>query len=85
MFCTLYPQGKQDDLFRDPGQIPYTLAKNQANVRAELVTCAALDDSVLDRADSFKTSRIGKRIHNGSMVGLWYLLRHAKRIDWLNL
>ena len=85
MFCTLYPQGKQDDLFRDPGQIPYTLAKNYSDVQAELVTCADVHDSALDRVERFRTIRIGKRIHNGSLAGLWYLLLNAKRIDWLNL
>lgn len=85
MFCTLYPQGKQDDLFRDPGQIPYTLAKNYPDVQAELVTCADVHDSALDRVERFRTIRIGKRIHNGSLAGLWYLLLYAKRIDWLNL
>ena len=85
MFCTLYPQGKQDDLFRDPGQIPYTLAKNYPDVQAELVICADVEDSALDSVERFRTIRIGKRIHNGTLAGLSYLVRNARKTDWLNL
>lgn len=72
-------------MFRDPGQIPYTLSKNHPDVQSELVTCAALDESVLDRVDGFRTIQIGKRIHNGTLAGLLYLARNARKTDWLNL
>lgn len=85
LFCTLYPEGKTDDLFRDPGQIPYTLAKNFPEVQSKLVTCGIPYKNVLNSIDNFETIKMKNYLHSSLLVGLIYLFFHAKEIDWLNL
>lgn len=84
-FCTLYPEGNKGDLFRDPGQIPYNLAKCFSNVNSMLVACNIPEDNCLPEIKRFRTQKIDKLMNNYFLTGIMYLVRNAKKIDCLNL
>ena len=84
-FVTFFPQGTNIHLVKDVGQIPYTL-KSEYGMEAVLA-CGDMDlhGSYVDQVpglqlDCFPFSWAGWRI--GSII---YLLKNAKKIDWLNL
>ena len=84
-FCTLYPEGNKGDLFRDPGQIPYNLAKNFPDIVSSFVACDIPMENALPRVNRFSTTKITRWLNNNLLTGLIYLACHARDIDWLNL
>ena len=80
-FCTLYPEGNKGDLFRDPGQIPYNLAKNFPDIVSSFVACDIPMENALPRVNRFSTTKITRWLNNNLLTGLIYLACHARDID----
>lgn len=84
-FVTLFPNCPNYGLVKDVGQIPYMLGKEYEKFDTELVSCNLdLNGTNVDLVDGL-TMTIIKNWHNDFLGGLFYILKNAKRIDWLNI
>lgn len=83
-FCTLYPKGRAVELYKDAGQIPYTLDKRE-DVCAKLVCSrASLEEAKNGGFSEGQYKQIHMLLENETLTGLMYILRYAKKVDWFN-
>jgi Glycosyltransferase len=85
-FLTLFPECKNIELIKDVCQIPYILGKEH-----ELETAVVVSDNLyipgnnLEYVKGLNIIKIPMIMKNKNITGLLYILKHAKKIDWLNL
>ncbi len=85
-FVTLFPNCPNYGLVKDVGQIPYILGKYNKNLETELVSREIdVNGPYIDKVQELKITKIPYWIKNDAIAGIYYLLGHAKKIDWLNL
>ena len=85
-FVVLFPNCPKIGLLKDVGQIPYILGKYHENMRTELVSRAIdTDGPNLDKVLGLDIIKIPYLFKNDMIAGVYYLLRHSKKINWLNL
>lgn len=83
-FCTLYPKGRAVELYKDAGQIPYTLNK-QDGVCTKLVCCyASLEEAKYSGFTEKQYKQISMLLKNETFTGLIYILKHGRKVDWFN-
>lgn len=83
-FCTLYPPCSNIELLKDVGQIPYTLNKLygcNCSVAGYNIRMNEMNNNSLK---GLSINSI-KKIINKDLTGLIYILKNARKIDWLNL
>lgn len=82
-FTTLHPMCPNYGLKKDVGQIPYNLFKYE-DVEATLASSQLdLKGEYLEFVKGMKLDKI--EIQNSFIAGCQYLLKNAKKIDWLNI
>lgn len=84
-FVTLYPMCPNIGLAKDVGQIPYTLAKD-FNIDAHLVSSMIdMAGSNIDETKVLHLEHYPLILSSAGITGSLYILRNAKKIDWLNI
>lgn len=83
-FLTIYPACTENEVFKDPFQLPYNL-KKRYNIEASFVCWKINDLNVIKQVKGLKIRCIKKFINNEVITILLYVALHAKKIDWLNL
>ena len=85
-FCCIFPNLKNVDLFKEVGQIPYYLAKEQ-KFNSKIVCFNNDAFTNLDKLDGLSLDIINKKfsinVLNNLLI-IFYLIRNAKNIDVLN-
>lgn len=85
-FTTLSPECRNIELVKDVGQIPYILGKEHHDIDAEIVASLIKDDRAnWGYVKGLKLTHVPLILKNMSLTGLFYLLLHARSIDWLSL
>lgn len=81
-FTTLFLECGKNALNKDVGQIPYQLSKYYTSTIASM----ELDnvDDISDITPGLKVCNI-RKITNGTVSGIYFLLKNSKKIDILNL
>lgn len=83
-FCTLYPKGREVELYKDSGQIPYTLDKRE-DVCAKLVCCrASLKEAEKGGFSEKQFKQISMLLNNETVTGLIYIFKYGRQVDWFN-
>lgn len=82
-FCTMYLPCSNVELVKDVGQIPYTLS-TLYGMNCTLATCNI--HSTENNQDFFRKVKLYpvKHIINYKLTGLIFLLKNAKKFDWIN-
>lgn len=84
-FTTFFPKCPNFGLMKDVGQIPYYLSKT-GYIEAKLVsTELELNSLYVDQVKGLKLENIPLHFRNETITGCLYILKNAKKIDWLNL
>lgn len=85
-FVTLFPRCPNVGLVKDVGQIPYTLAKVCDKIETKLVSSEIdFTGANIDRVKGLEIEYCPYILHNEFLTGIWYLLKNARKIDWLNI
>lgn len=85
-FVTLFPECPNFGVAKDVGQIPYMLEKQNDNISAKLVSFAIdPNGDYLDQAPGLTIEECPNIRNNVLLSGLAYLIRNARKIDWLNI
>lgn len=85
-FVTLFPDCPNFGLSKDVGQIPYMLQKLYPDFQAKLVSFAIdPQGEYLEQAPGLDIEACPNIRGNALLSGLAYILRNAKKIDWLNI
>lgn len=83
-FVTLYPRGSAVELYKDVGQIPYTLGLRE-DVESKLICCYATPEEVKQKGPKgLHYGQISMLFHNQTLTGLVYILGNARKVDWFN-
>lgn len=83
-FFTLYPRGSSIELYKDVGQIPYTLGLRD-DVETKLICCYATPEEVKRKGpEGLQYEQIRMIFKNQTLTGLWYIIKHARKVDWFN-
>lgn len=84
-FVTVAPENTNIEMVKDVGQIPYILA-TKFGVDAEYVACHFdMSGPNVEEIQGLNFHNIKEYFNNGSISGLVYIIKHAKKIDWLSI
>lgn len=84
-FVTLFPEGKNIELIKVVGQIPYNINKKE-DVRAVLAMGEInLNGYYITDVSDMELVRLPIIISNYSLSGAMYILKNARKIDWLHI
>lgn len=81
-FTTLFLECEKNVLNKDVGQIPYRLSKYYIGTIASMELDS--DDVISDITPGLKVYNI-RKIVNGTVSGIYFLLKNSKKIDILNM
>ena len=85
-FVTLFPDCPNFGLGKDVGQIPYMLQKMYPDFQTKLVSFSIdPQGDYLEQAPGLEIENCPNIRGNTLLSGLFYILRNAKKIDWLNI
>lgn len=84
-FVTLFPNCPNVGLVKDVGQIPYTLEKYE-DIEATLVSSkVVINGDNIEDVQGLKIEKTPMIMKNEVLTGIWYLVKHSSKIDWLNV
>jgi len=81
-FVTIFPYFKYFHFFKDPGQIAFRFQKK--GIRCSIL-CFKNDDSVIRLSNFLNITLIPKNRLSTNLGFIWYLIKHSRQIDVLNL
>lgn len=82
-FVTLYPACPNYGLVKDVGQIPYALNKINGVHTGLASSCIDMTGEHIQYLEGMSIYQIGNK--NQFLDGVCFILKNAKKIDWLNL
>lgn len=85
-FVTLFPNCPNVGLVKDVGQIPYVLGYLDNNIMTKLVSSVIDSEGAnIDQVKGLVIEKCPYILNSELIAGLWYLLKHSKEIEWLNI
>ncbi len=84
-FVTLSPECRNIELVKDVGQIPYVLGKNFPIETTIAVSCVDPNGANLEEVRDMNIVHIPMIFKNASLTGMFYLIKNARKIDWLSV
>lgn len=85
-FVTLSPECRNIELVKDVGQIPYVLGAEHDDIDTSIVAaCIKPKGANLNCVPNLDLVYVPMLFGSTELTGILFLLRHARKIDWLSL
>ena len=84
-FVTLVPKCGNTELIKDVGQIPYVLGKKYKLNTVLVSSRIDMSGENISAVKELKLVHVPLILGSIGLTGVWYILFHAKEIDWLNI